>query len=233
MKLKSYLKLCRVSNLPTVWTNVLAALVLSGSFLSGNFLLLALSLSLFYSGGMCLNDFFDAEPDRLSKPFRPIPSGEISVRNAGIFSSVLLGSGLFILLLLPHPAGLFPGLLLLVLIFAYDLLHKKNPASIFLMASCRFMVFIIAAISVTGEIGNIVLIAAAVQFFYILLISITAKYENGSHFQNSQSVIPFMIAGISVLDGIMMAAFSSPVWMAAGIAGGVLTITGQKFVRGD
>ena len=52
---KAYLDLCRVSNLPTVWTNVLAALLLAeGEFVWSHVTLLALSLSLLYSGGMCL-----------------------------------------------------------------------------------------------------------------------------------------------------------------------------------
>jgi 4-hydroxybenzoate polyprenyltransferase len=232
MKLKNYLQLCRVSNLPTVWTNVLAALLLSGSFSSDSFFLLALSLSLFYSGGMCLNDFFDAEPDRVSKPLRPIPAGKISLQNAGIFSTLLLGSGLFILLFLPFSRGFFSGLLLLSLIFIYNFLHKKYPASILLMASCRFMVFAISALAVTGKIGNVILLAGTVQYLYTLSISAVARAENESRFQRF-SIVPFMIAGISLLDGILMASFASPAWIAAGIAGSGLTLFSQKFVRGD
>ena len=47
------LRLGRVSNLPTVWTNVLAGVVLSGAPLSlGITLVLMLALSLFYVAGM-------------------------------------------------------------------------------------------------------------------------------------------------------------------------------------
>ena len=58
------LRLGRVSNLPTVWTNVLAGTVLAGSiptpFPMG---LLLLAISLFYVAGMYLNDAFDRQFD--------------------------------------------------------------------------------------------------------------------------------------------------------------------------
>jgi len=42
-----------------------------------------------------------------------------------------------------------------------------------------------------------------------------------------------MIAGISLLDGVLMAVLVSPAWLIAGIAGTLLTGYGQRFVRGD
>jgi len=73
-KLRTLLVLGRVSNLPTVWSNCLAGWWLSGG---GNFWklpLLLLGVSALYTGGMFLNDAFDAEFDqqrRASRPIRP------------------------------------------------------------------------------------------------------------------------------------------------------------------
>jgi lysophospholipase L1-like esterase len=54
------LRLGRVSNLPTVWTNVVAATVLAGGALTSTTTLLAISaMTLFYVAGMYLNDAFD------------------------------------------------------------------------------------------------------------------------------------------------------------------------------
>lgn len=73
------LRLGRVSNLPTVWTNMLAGVVLAGGgVLEVQSLGLLLALSLFYVGGMYLNDAFDAEIDARERPERPIPSGRVS-----------------------------------------------------------------------------------------------------------------------------------------------------------
>ncbi len=79
MTLRDALSLGRVSNLPTVWTNMLAALVLSGGALGdGRVPALLAGLTLFYVGGMYLNDAFDAEIDARERPERPIPAGRVS-----------------------------------------------------------------------------------------------------------------------------------------------------------
>ena len=74
-QLRTLLVLGRVSNLPTVWSNCLAGWWLSGG---GNFWklpLLLLGISALYTGGMFLNDAFDADFDRQRRASRPIPSG--------------------------------------------------------------------------------------------------------------------------------------------------------------
>ena len=64
MNLKTLLTLGRTSNLPTVWSNLLAGAVLSGAaFGPRTFALLLVCGSAFYEGGMFLNDAFDAELD--------------------------------------------------------------------------------------------------------------------------------------------------------------------------
>ena len=74
-----WLRLGRVSNLPTVWSNVLATLALSGalSFSPRTFALWGV-FSLYYVGGMYLNDAFDRRIDAVMRPDRPIPSGQVS-----------------------------------------------------------------------------------------------------------------------------------------------------------
>jgi len=60
---RAYLLLARVSNLPTVWTNVLAAVAGAGVSISGFDPGLAgviIALSMLYSAGMFLNDVCDA-----------------------------------------------------------------------------------------------------------------------------------------------------------------------------
>lgn len=120
MQVKTFCVLGRVSNLPTVWTNVLAAAVISHaslivpdisqssnlivtpSFLqawSGDslqeydwwlFLYTMLSLSLMYVGGMFLNDAFDQHWDRDHGNLRPIVNGDVKGRMVWILGSSLL-----------------------------------------------------------------------------------------------------------------------------------------------
>lgn len=231
---KAYLDLCRVSNLPTVWTNILAALLLSGAAFSWwFFFLIALSLSLFYSGGMCLNDLCDAGIDREKRPSRPIPSGRVSQRGAWLFTVVLFMAGFFLLTAAPYQRALQAGAVLLLFIITYDILHKARAFSILLMAACRLMVFVVAALAVTGTVGRGVLFAGCLQFAYVLLISAVARHENMRSEPYPVPLVPGMLAGISLLDGAIMAVLISPVWLLAGFCGTVLTLAGQRFVRGD
>ncbi|HEY4951797.1 MAG TPA: UbiA family prenyltransferase, partial [Verrucomicrobiae bacterium] len=78
-QLRTLLVLGRVSNLPTVWSNCLASWWLAGGGNLGKLPLLFLGVSALYTGGMFLNDAFDAEFDRQRRASRPIPSGAISL----------------------------------------------------------------------------------------------------------------------------------------------------------
>ncbi len=63
--------------------------------------------ALIYSGGVVLNDVADAERDRTLHPDRPIPSGAVERRRAGVFGATLLVLGVLLVLLL---GGLHAGL---------------------------------------------------------------------------------------------------------------------------
>jgi len=231
---KNYLELCRVSNLPTVWTNVLAACILAeSSFVLSNFLLLSLSFSCFYAAGMCLNDLWDAEADRKDRPARPIPSGRVSPRGAAILTALLFASALALLSLAPYGRALPAGVLLIAVIIAYDRFHKRHPLSVLLMAASRLLVFIIAPLAVTGTAGSLPATAGGVQFVYVLAISLTARHEHDRREPYAIPVVPLMISFISLLDGVLLALAEAPGWLGAGVAGMVLTMAGQRFVRGD
>ena len=198
-----------------------------------DFFVLGLSLSFFYSGGMCLNDIMDVAIDRIKKPFRPLPAGFITIKSADRFTAFLFVAGLSLLFALPYQRSVFAGLLLLAVIVIYDKYHKAHPFSVILMASCRLMIFVISAMAVTGEVALLPAAAGAVQFVYTLFISVTARYENSRATAYRFPIIPLLIAGMCLVDGVMMAVFRSGFWLAAGIIGMGLTIMGQKYVRGD
>ena len=81
MSVRTALKLGRVSNLPTVWTNVLAGMVLSGAEPSAGVVLsVGVAASLLYVAGMFLNDAFDHRWDAEHRIERPIPMGEVAAR---------------------------------------------------------------------------------------------------------------------------------------------------------
>ncbi|MEO8718921.1 MAG: UbiA family prenyltransferase, partial [Burkholderiales bacterium] len=120
MKPGTALRLGRVSNLPTVWTNALAGTVLAGAGGFGaEFVLVLLAFSLFYTGGMFLNDAFDAPFDAVHRPERPIPRGEVSLRAVFGWGFGLMALGITVLAWFGVAPAL-AGLTLAVAITFYD-----------------------------------------------------------------------------------------------------------------
>ena len=144
---RAYLLLARVSNLPTVWSNVLAgsaaAAVATGTaaFAAPEAGRVVLAASLLYTGGMLLNDAFDASHNRLARPERPIPRGDVALREAFAAGAVCL---LFGALLLPPGLSRWLGLVLAGAIVVYDVSHKQNPIAAVVMGLCRALVYTVA-----------------------------------------------------------------------------------------
>ena len=157
-KLRGWLILTRGSNLPTVWSNVLAGWLLAqglrlrppGSEYAGQvpdplgwggLLLLLLGVSLTYVGGMILNDAFDARWDAERRSTRPIPAGIIAVGDAlrvG-WSALVVG---FALTVLAAPSATRLSVTLLALLLAlcvvvYDRWHKGVSWAPAVMGLCR------------------------------------------------------------------------------------------------
>jgi len=231
---KTLLALCRVSNLPTVWMNVLTAVVLSGADVSpGVVVLLMASLSAFYCAGMSLNDVCDHAADAESQPFRPIPAGRISLTGARVVTGVLFVAGFGLLACAPERTAFGPAVVLLALIVGYDVLHKAHAATVVLMAATRLMVFVVAAWAVAGTASAVVIAAGVLQFGYTLLVTVVARYENTRGRRYPFPVIPRMIAAMALVDGGVLTLWVSPWWLVPGLGAALLTHIGQRYVRGD
>ena len=232
--IKGYLEICRISNLPSIWTNVLCAVILAtGQFSWEGYLMQALALSCYYLAGICLNDVCDAAYDGIHRPSRPIPSGRVSLRGAWILIILLFATATLTLLRTSFRQGLFAAFLLITIIVWYDIYHKQNPFSVLLMATCRFLVFAVASLALTGKMPTALIVAGGIQFAYVVCLSIVARYENSRQAPFPIPVIPLMLAGIPLLDGIILAVFVHPSWILAGIGGAMLMFVGQKYFRGD
>ncbi|HEX5009879.1 MAG TPA: UbiA family prenyltransferase, partial [Planctomycetota bacterium] len=126
---RTALRLGRVSNLPTVWTNTLAGALLAGAAgFGGEIALLLAAFTLFYTGGMFLNDAFDAAIDARERPERPIPSGVVTRGEVFGWGFGQMAAGL-LLLALAGTAPALAGLALAASITYYNWNHKANPLS--------------------------------------------------------------------------------------------------------
>lgn len=143
---RALLELCRISNLPTVWTNVIAAWVIASGGVNWRpeLLWLLIGASLVYSAGMILNDTFDAAWDREKRPERPIPSGRIGLGTAWAIGIVGLVAGYAVMVFLGGAGWGITGLLLAAIVL-YDAYHKPWSGSVVIMGLCRTLLYLTAA----------------------------------------------------------------------------------------
>lgn len=178
-----HLRLGRVSNLPTVWTNVIAGVALAGGTLAfGGVAAAALAVSLFYVGGMYLNDAFDARIDKYEKPNRPIVAGHITARSVFRYGFGFLGAGLAVMVALvalgwASIGAVVTAALLGVTVVIYDVWHKTNPVSPVLMGSCRALVYLTAALGANGVLSSSVWVGALGLLGYVVGLTHVAKQE--------------------------------------------------------
>lgn len=208
-----YLRLGRVSNLPTVWSNVLAGILLAGGEPDAALLLpLLASLTLFYTGGMFLNDAFDHGFDREFRPERPIPAGLIALQEVFGAGYAQLALGIVLLALPdwwrglpPRPEPLLGGVALALLITYYNYRHKADAFSPLIMALCRAMIYVIAAKSVAGVLGAHTFWGIVVLLGYLIGLTYVAKQENLKAVRNLWPLAflaaPFVYAAPAALHG--------------------------------
>jgi hypothetical protein len=198
------LRLGRISNLPTVWTNVVAGSVIAGDARPDQLGLIALAMTAFYVGGMYLNDFFDRVADARDRPGRPIDAGEIT---AGAVSSIgfgLLAAG--VLLMMPlGPAAAACGAVLAATIVLYDVWHKQNPLSPIVMGLCRALVYVGACVGVTGGLSMAGLIGALALASHVAGITYAAKQES---FNRVGNLWPLLMLAVPALAALVAA----PAW---------------------
>ncbi len=183
--LRALLELSRVSNLPTVWTNVLAAwIIASGPHWNWTPALgwLLLGASLVYSAGMILNDACDAAWDREHRPERPIPSGRLSLRNAWLIGLSWLLGGYALMVFAGGANGLMTALLLAA-ILAYDVYHKPWAGSVIVMGACRTLLYLAAGSAVisgdskSGALWGNLIISGSLLGLYVVALTLIARAE--------------------------------------------------------
>ena len=225
---RSYLLLSRISNVPTVWTNVLAGMCASAVAFDGpTYVRVAAAVSLFYIAGMFLNDAFDEPFDRRVRPERPIPSGDVSKAEVFGVGTALLVAGE---LLLPRDAdALVLGLVLAGAIVLYDYRHKGSSVAPMVMGLCRGLVYGVAAASV-ASITAATIIGGIVMASYVAGLTVIAKIAGA----NARWLVPVLSGAIALVDAAFVAVITSSVTLATAAALGFpLTLFLQRFVPGD
>lgn len=206
------LRLGRVSNLPTVWSNALAGIALAGGDpWQGATVPAVLALSLCYVGGMYLNDAFDRDIDARERPSRPIPAGQIAANTVFAAGFAMILAGLAIIVPTAGLAGaggmggaVIAGAALGGAIVLYDWHHKGNALSPLLMGACRVLAYLTAGIAIAGASPPALLLAAGVALSYLIGLTYIAKQETLGRVRNLWPLV-FLAAplpyGIGLLAG--------------------------------
>lgn len=228
-----WLRLARVSNLPTTWTNVLvgAAIVAPRPDVDGLVVAGAVT-GLLYVGGMILNDVVDADRDAARGISRPIPAGRVSRRVAGAVAIACLVAGVAVA---AGAAGAVAGgwaLALAACVVGYDLLKEQGAVALGLMGACRGLIIpLAAALQDVGPIpaGPVLLVAGSLAA-YVTLVTVAARgeHEAASRGPGETSfaaskwllVAPVCIAGAGLI--FMGAAEGDPAFAWSLGAGGIV-----------
>jgi 4-hydroxybenzoate polyprenyltransferase len=139
-EIKPYLQLMRPANIVTAIADILAGIAVSFyspfttvvgtilhdfwrsirlTFALGDAFALIIATIGLYGGGVVLNDYFDAELDKVERPERPIPSGKVPKENAAFLGFGLLGMGVLFALKVSWLSGLIATVVALLAVF-YD-----------------------------------------------------------------------------------------------------------------
>ena len=220
MSWSAALRLGRVSNLPTVWTNVLVGVVtVGGATLDARIAWLMLALSLCYVAGMFLNDAFDRAFDAVHRPERPIPSGEVSAAMVFGAGFAMLGMAIGLLAWVGYGSAdgtgwrpVLAGLVLAATIVFYDWHHKHNPLSPVVMGLCRMLVYVTAGYAFAVDLPERVLILGLLLLCYLIGLTYIAKQEHLGRVANLWPLIflalPLIWGLRASLEGAVVAALS-------------------------
>jgi 4-hydroxybenzoate polyprenyltransferase len=204
------LRLGRVSNVPTVWSNVLVGVAVAGAPASlAAIAALATGVSLLYIAGMFLNDAFDHALDARERPERPIPAGLISARDVYVAGGALMVLGYGVVLW----AGSFgatgtlscaglSGAALVGSIVLYDAWHKGNAFGPWIMALCRVLVYVTAALAISPQPTTRLAIASLLLFAYLAGLTYVAKRERRKSFGNAG---PIVLLALPTVYGLYVA----------------------------
>ncbi len=258
--LRAWLELGRISNLPTVWSNVVHGLSVGffvsvvapiqeaypadappidweslGNLLNHGFVLLV-AMSLLYTGGMVLNDACDVDLDTAERPARPIPSGRVSQRGAWIGAALLLGLGWVCALVYRPEVSVGAGGLVAAIV-GYNVLHRVRILGLLLMPICRGLVVLIAALAINAGLGiesdwPRVLGSVLAIGCYTLIVTLIAWGEALPRMGRYAKWVGVMIAGMTLVDaGFAWLMGMMP--MAVFCVGcGVAAMIGQRWIKG-
>jgi 4-hydroxybenzoate polyprenyltransferase len=228
-RIRQYLLLIRLPNVftapPDIAVGYFAAVGVAGIIDIMHLAALMIASGLLYSAGIIFNDYFDIEIDKKERPFRPLPSGSVSKRDAMAIALVAFALANAISFAIGFVCFVV-SIALSATIIAYDYRLKHSAvAGPFAMGGARFLNVILGASAgiatttidatvplLTGPDAQhwaVVFASAASIFAYVVAITILSKREVGSSEKTLSLILPFfivfaIIASIAVMGLLLL-----------------------------
>ena len=204
MRTFQFLALMRPANVLTAISDVLAGAAIAGIFNSAilsdqisSLALLCLATSGLYAGGIVFNDYFDRDIDRVERPERLIPSGQILAGEALVFGLILLLAGITAAFFVNSLAGVI-ALLISGFALFYDRFGKHHsvlgPIN---MGVCRGLNLVLGMSILASTIQTDLVWMGLLPIIFIAAITLTAQGEVQGN--NRKSVMMALS-----LDGILL-----------------------------
>ena len=191
-KIRPLLASARVSNLPTVVSNVWLGVAVAGwigtfhglnpPILTAAAWLIPAGAAL-YLGGNLLNDWKDREWDTRHRPERALPSGAFRPKSYLLAGIALLAAGIGLALAF-HPLSAIAAAMIALSVVGYTSWHKRHPASVALVALCRALLPLLALAPLTATpagFSTIPVLPSLAIFLHVAGLSARARHESANH----------------------------------------------------
>jgi 4-hydroxybenzoate polyprenyltransferase len=224
-RLLPYARLVRLPNVFTALADIgLCFFAAGGDVPFPVALLLLVASAALYCGGMVWNDYFDIDQDRRERPFRPLPSGQVSRTAALRLGMSLLAVGWGCAALAGfgtdefHPLPAILGGLLAGAVLLYDRWLKRTPAGPLGMGACRFLNVLLGASTADSIVlpWPLRLHLAGVVGAYIVAVTWFARTEarqsNPTHLRRAAGMALASLACALLLPLHLPAGTSSPLF---------------------
>ena len=126
MSVPAFVRITRPHNAAVAGLTALLGYLIATGTLTPPSLLLAVVVVLVTAGGNVINDVYDVEIDRINRPERPIPAGEISLAGAKAYTAALFAGGIAVAAL-TTPLCLLIALANSAILIAYAVRLKRVP----------------------------------------------------------------------------------------------------------
>jgi 4-hydroxybenzoate polyprenyltransferase len=197
--LLNYFKLVRIPNIFTTISNILLGYIFFTTLEHFDYfeIFKLISISIFlYIGGMILNDYFDIKIDKKERPWRPLPSNQISKKNALIITFISFLYSLTFSFIIGWYTFIITSTMV-TLIFSYNRFLKNTIFGPINMGIIRSLNVLLGASQSMFLIGDIIdtrfFIPLFSEFLYVSAITILSQNETKDFFRSLLNNLPFII----------------------------------------